>query len=261
MSGKGGTTDTPPRPPERDAPFLWLSTPTLPPNGGPLAVAVFNPTERPLHYGLHGTLDSWDGATWIGAGHWAASLSHFGTLGGVSENQPPAAAIGIGAAPHGVGSIEYLAVPALVSGWYRFGVGKAYGVLRVGEDASLPVDITNPAALQTSPTLIPTTGANVHLYSSPDWGMRPDTYAQLVKTLAPFVTLESLHPGGWSTVARLRVDLDDQPSEGSAVTIPPVPEGCHRIVRVSPMVGPLQRHIWALQPPTGISLDPRTRRS
>jgi hypothetical protein len=258
VSGKGGTTDTPPRPPERGAPFLWVSTPTLPPDGGPLAVAVLNPTERPLRYGLHGTLDSWDGATWIGAGHWAASLSHFGTLGRVSENQPPAAAMGIGAAPHGVGRIEYLAVPTLASGWYRFGVGKAYGVVRVGDDASLPVDITNPAALQTHPTLIPTTGANVHLYSSPDWEMRPDTYAQLVRTLAPFVTLESFHPSGWSKVARLRVqrgELDDQQPEGSAVTIPPVPEGCHRIVRISPMVGPLQRHIWALEPPAGISLD------
>jgi hypothetical protein len=259
LSVEVGEQFSPPWSMNPKAQHLWLSTPTLPTSGGDLAVAVLNPTDRPLHYGLGGSFEHWDGAAWVGAGYWAGSLSNSGQLGWVSEKPKPVAAIGLGADPRRAGAVEYLTVPALASGWYRFGVLRAYAVLRVGLDAPSPIEITNTPAFTTHPTLIPATGAVVRLDSSPIREMRPGTYAQLVKTLSPFVALESLHPGGWVQVTRLEVhpvDVVGGRPIGSAVTIPPLPAGCHRIVRISPMLGPLHRHIWALEPPAGIVLDP-----
>lgn len=253
MSLEKGSVHAPPWLASPGRPWLWLSASRLPVDGGHLAVAAVNPTDRALTYGVMGYLDRWDGHGWVGAGQWSGALDFWGTFGNFAE-QVTIPAIGIGAAPHRLGPVEYLAVPALPSGWYRLGVQGAYGLLQVAADAAAAIDITNPSALTASPTLIPTTGSDVRLGASPAPGMRPDTFAGVTKTLAPFVTLEGLEHGAWSEVSRLKVNTGPA-DPAQTIRVPPLAAGWYRLTRVSPTLGALHRHIWTLEPPPGITLD------
>ena len=65
------------QPPESVAagtPYLWLSSTVVPPSGGPLAVAVVNPTDTGLSYGVLGSFEHRNGDSWVSAGSWTGSL-------------------------------------------------------------------------------------------------------------------------------------------------------------------------------------------
>lgn len=243
-------------------PFIWLSSATLPPGGAPLAVAVMNPADRYLSYGVAGTFDHWDDHRWVSAGGWGGSLDFWGGFGGVSDGSGVVPDIGLGAAPHGVGTMEYLNIPSLEPGWYRLGVGsRAFGVFQVVAGAPPAPAVTNPPTLTAHSALLPPRGGQLRLVAFPPiTGVQTsDQVMQFNQQLAPSATLERLEGPSWVEVATLRVHPATPPLRNTAevaVTIPPLAPGSYRLIRASPSLGNLARQIWVIDPPRGIDLDP-----
>lgn len=225
-------------------------------------MAVVNPTDTGLSYGVLGSFEQWNGDSWVSAGSWTGSLDQWGRFGGVSHNTSGVVpAIGLGAGAHGVGTVEYTNLPALSPGWYRFGVGKAYGIVRVVAGASTPV-LTNPATLTVVPELIPPTGSVLGLDGfPPNNGVQTlEQVSEFNEQLAPTVSLQRLEGTTWVPVATLTAAKPPPPyiehPAGVAVTIPALPPGAYRLVRQSPTAGDLFRQFWVINPPAQVNLTP-----
>lgn len=245
-------------------PYLWLSSTAVPPGGGPLAVAVMNPTDTGMSYGVLGSFEHWNGNAWVSAGSWTGSLDQWGRFGSVSHSTSGLIpAIGLGAGAHGVGTVEYTNLPSLTPGWYRLGVGKAYGAVHVVAGAPTPV-LTNPPTLTVNPELVATTGGVLGLDGfPPNNGVQ--TLAQVNQfndQLAPSVVLQRLDGTTWVPVASLTATKPPPPyiehPAGVAVTIPALAPGAYRLVRRSPTAGDLVRQFWVLNSPAGVNLTPST---
>lgn len=245
-------------------PYLWLSSTTLPPSGGPVAVAVMNPTDIGLSYGVIGSFEHWNGNAWVSVGSWTGSLDQWGRFGGVSHSTSEIVpAIGLGAGAHGVGTVEYTDLPSLAPGWYRLGVGKAYGAVHVVAGAATPI-LTNPPTLTVNPELVATTGGVLGLDGFPP-SNGVQTLAgveQFNDQLSPSVDLQRLDGKTWVRVAGLTATKPppsyiEHPA-GVAVTIPALAPGAYRLLRHSPTAGDLVRQFWVINPPTGVDLTPST---
>jgi hypothetical protein len=243
-------------------PYLWLSSPVVPPSGGPLAVAVMNPTDTGLSYGVIGSFEHWNGNAWVSAGSWTGSLDQWGRFGGVSHNTSGIVpAIGLGAGAQAVGTVEYTNLPSLTPGWYRLGVGNAYGVVGVVPGAATPV-LTNPPTLTVYPELVAPTGGVLGLDGFPPTN-GVQTLAQVNQfndQLSPTVDLQRLEGTTWVPVAALTAAKPPPPyiehPAGVAVTVPVLAAGAYRLVRRSPTAGDLVRQFWVINPPAGVNLTP-----
>lgn len=241
-------------------PSLWLSATTLPSTGTNLAVAVLNPTGIALSYGVLGSLERWGGHGWVSIGTWGGNLDQWGGFGKVipESDSASALAIGLSAPVHGVGDVEYVAVPPLKQGWYRLGVDGAFGVLRVDAGPSTAPDVTDPPTLTANPALLPASGGEVQIVGFP-----PPTGVQTLagvmqfnQALAPSVILQRAEGSSWRAVATLHVHPPSQEGypAAAAVTIPSMPAGSYRLVRHSPSLGDLERQIWLLPKIPGVQL-------
>jgi hypothetical protein len=253
----------PPASTRTDTPYLWLSSTTILPAGGHLAVAVMNPTSSEITYGVPGSFDRWDGHGWVNAGGWGGSLDQWGGFGDVTHGSGGATlAIGFVAPPHQVGTVEYFTMPSLTPGWYRLGiVGKAFGIVQVAVGATAPV-LDNSPTLTVTPELLPTSGGVVGLdgFPPPAGVVTFDQVNQFNQQLAPSVILQKLQGTHWVDIGTLQAHRPPPPyiehPSGVGLIIPPLAPGAYRLVRHSPTVGELSRQFWVIQPPAGVALIP-----
>ena len=105
-----------------DEPWIWTSGPVSTDAGPGVVVVVVNPSSRPFHYGVSGTVERAEPDGWVRVGGFASSLDGWGGLGRiVSDGRIAVRLIGLGAAAHGTGEAEYLSIGGLAAGRYRLG--------------------------------------------------------------------------------------------------------------------------------------------
>lgn len=253
-------TPTPSPPPTDAAVTMLLSPQPAPRAGGPLAVVVVNRSERDFSYGVAGDLEVWTDGRWERFGQYGTSLTSWHGLGRVVQGQDSMAVndILLVAGAGKSGSLEWIDLPPLSPGWYRFTrddiedrdrVGSA--ILRVSEDTDGPqltapgdgpvLDINGPGALEP--------GAHELRYvlTAPQQN-RGEDIPDLRGSMATTATLEVWRDSEWRTVAELDVDMDPGEPRGNvyewAVQLPDLDAGPYRLVQNSNTAGPVVGHFW-----------------
>lgn len=253
------TTTRPATPPpvSHQTPYIWLSSTRIPTATTPLAAMVINPTSAPTGiYGVAGTFERWTGRSWAPAGTWRSSLDQWGGFGSVGAPHSNAVlTIGLSAAAHATGAVEYFETPALAPGWYRIGhqIGPnqaVFGTFEVSAAFAAPAPVENPVdgRLVANPVLLQPGGGVVHLSVFPAHGVQTyDEVKAFAHAMDPAVRIERWDGSAWTPYTTLGVQAPAPPRgtpEDLHIAVPAVPAGVYRIVWHSPSAGDLHRLIW-----------------
>lgn len=176
-------------------PWIWTSGPVAGNESRALVAVVVNPSDRPFHYGVAGTVDRADADGWTPVGGFASSLGGWGGFGRLTApgKRMFVPAIGLGAPADAVGEAEYISLGELPVGHYRLSHREspsqgdapqrsATGTFAVTETMDDLVIVNGPhpsrrnqpggpiGVLLVRPILVPLTGAmitvQVHLLGS-----------------------------------------------------------------------------------------------
>jgi hypothetical protein len=243
-----------PLPTPLDQPHLWLSSTTLPPTGGPLALAMVNPTATAIGYGVAGKVERWSGTGWDIANSWASSLDFWGGFGSFANPNEDFAvpAIGLNASAGGAGAIEFVRVPPLEPGFYRLSHDGVGGILTIAEGAPEPPPLQGqvPSAIglmNVSPALVAPAGGPIVVSAEPisiDGSQSRDNIDAFQKSLEPGARIERWDGAAWQAVVAIDT-LTAVPERPGAVslTVPALPESMYRVVRHAPK-GDISREFW-----------------
>ncbi len=155
--GQGGhRASAAPAPVRASEPHLVIVPAALPLAGGEVALIAANPSPSPRTYGISGTVDRWNGHVWKSFRTFDSGLASSGYVGSLrSSNDGSAMSIGLDAAAHGYGPVQWVRVGSLGPGQYRFRNEAGAGVLTISA-AAAPAPSARPggAAVLQGPDVV-----------------------------------------------------------------------------------------------------------
>ena len=226
-------------------------------------MCLINPTDAEFRTGRGGRFEVADGPGWTFFGSFSAGTDHLGPvyIGPHSGYEP---LLGFHAQPSGVGPAEYLMVPALPAGRYRFshpagtrvplgpdGAARmAYGEFEVNESAPVPVPIeiqnANGGGLSAYPILLPPSGGEIAIQGFSRERVLDDFPVDL--------NVQAWVDSEWDAPLRCltpRPRTDNR--TGPAVDLPPLPPGPYRLSCLHPDLGKIGRVVWVVEGLPGAS--------
>jgi hypothetical protein len=251
-----GPVDAPPELPA--SPFsLWLSAERIPPGPVELVAVLVNHEGREALFGVHAKVDRWNGDGWVPHGELVMCMDHWHCTAriqspGEVEGVP---AIGFSAEPGNPGPVERFTTDGLEPGWYRIwqeaneGVVAA-AILEIAEDASAPAPLVpvDAPAISVDPSVVPSGGAELHLYPlippGPDGSLSREDVLDAIRGVSDVARLEHWDGSGWVPVPAGEVELREADADLTLLAdVPPLAPGEYRLVREGPD-GPHVGHFW-----------------
>lgn len=239
---------------------MLLSPTPFPADGGLLALAVSNPTARRFDYGARGEVEIWIDGGWARLGGFSTGLSSWDGPGGVSwaGEGLPSKDILLSAPADGAGPLEWLRLPRLDPGVYRFVRGgvddnavTASATLVVSEESIAPgfvppgssplLDISEPAVRGSQPQELR------FVVTIPSTAQRTSSLPALRESASSHAEVERWTGAVWESAARS--DVDKHPPKPRtnlyewAIDLPQLPPGFFRLVLES-AGGPLVGYFW-----------------
>lgn len=247
-------------PPLDEGPVTMLLSPApFPASGGPLALTVVNRSAQDFSYGVDGQLDKWEDGAWQPVGRFASALTSWHGIGQVEGGDEPVFKndIRLSALPRTAGPLEWLSLPRLEPGWYRFTRSSvddeqrvAAAILRVSEDAEGP-ELTAPGdgpVLNLEPAALEPGAHRLRFALTAPEQNRGEDIPDLRASMAQMADLEAWVDSTWKEVAELEVDMNPTEPRGNlyewAVRLPNLDAGAYRLVQDSNTAGPVVGHFW-----------------
>ena len=252
-----GAGNVPPPLPESPV-SLWLSAERVAPGSVELVAVLVDHEGVDATFGVHATVDRWDGRDWASYGelvmcmdHWhcTAKIQSPGGVDGVPD-------IGLGPRLGSPGPVERFTTDGLDLGWYRISQVANEGVvasaiLEIAADApaTTPLVSVDVPAISVSPAAVATAGGEVFLYPlippPPSGSQSREDIQRAIVGLSESAAIERWNGSTWERVGR--VDLSPGgDSLARTAQFPALPQGAYRLVREGPN-GAHVGHFWVME--------------
>jgi hypothetical protein len=205
-------------------------------------------------FGVHATVDRWDGDEWVSYGELVMCMDHWHCT---AQIQPPGAsgavpAIGLGPRLGSPGPVERFTTDGLEVGWYRVSQVANEGIvatglieIAAGARGPAPLVPVDAPAISVTPALVPIDGAEVGLYPlippPPSGSQSREDIQRAIAGLSETAGIERWDGSGWTQVGR--VELFQGVDLGRSAVLPSLPQGAYRLVREGPE-GAHIGHFW-----------------
>jgi hypothetical protein len=235
---------------------LWLSAERVPPGAFDIVAVLVAHDEIDAIFGVHATVDRWDGAAWVPHGEVVVCMDHWHCTAHIVPPGEVEAVPGLGleSRPSMPGPVERFTTAGLDPGWYRLSQTAnegvvARGIFEVVPEAAPPLPLwrIEVPAISISPALLPPEGGEVYLYPlvppGTDGSQSREEVQRAVEGLSETARIERWNGSEWepvTTIELLGVSGDDLPR---TALVPPLVEGEYRLVRDGP-AGPHLASFW-----------------
>ncbi|MDP9829142.1 hypothetical protein [Kineosporia succinea] len=250
----GGSAMSEPAPPPGDTRGAHLIvSPASVPLGADVALILANPGRTETSFGPSGTLERWQGGSWRPFRQVTTSLGANQPAGGLhdldEEIMVPAIALVAGA--RSFGEPVWTSVQGVDAGWYRFGLGGAHGIVRVGAPDSST--ITRPSGeVVLGGTTVVEAGTPGELSLSPQLrepgsGVQPPI-EEVVGRYTSGARVERLEDGRWETLPSDTIGTADAVVDSPTtfgVSVPALEPGVYRVGRDTSGAGTAEALFWA----------------
>jgi len=254
--GPAGVGNVPP--PLSNSPVsLWLSAERVAPGPVELVAMLVDHEGVDATFGVHATVDRWDGREWVSYGELVMCMDHWHCTAQIqSQGGVGVPDIGLGPRLGSPGPVERFTTDGLDVGWYRIsqianeGV-VASAILEIAADApaTTPLVSVDVPAISVSPALEATAGGEVFLYplipTPPSGSQSREDIQRAIAGLSETAAIERWDGSKWERVGRVELSPGGD-SLARTAQLPALPQGAYRLVREGPN-GAHVGHFWVTQ--------------